>query len=269
MNHPLSTIFVMPAHNSASRLGAERFCRNLHQVQRELARLDKPGTLLVVENSTVSDRGMTAAIARQEKAETISLPPISSGYARFHGLDHALHQLKADVAIMGDDDLHVEPAAITQLVDAIGNGADLVLGVRGPKDFATHPIWQIGLEQALNIYCTVKLNLWPLTTLGHYALFTDFVSGGQAFSRQGWERFRMMMGEAEVKKLGPAATFFPGVFHRLGLPIKGIKISAPYEGRYWQDTFNLGEISKRLKMIRRDMDDCQRALTLPINLPIK
>jgi len=253
----------MPAYNSATRLGKERFRETVATIRENLLNYNPENIVLVVNNSSENDRRHTLMTALQQGAAAISIPPISAAYARFRGIENAFTVLNADIAIMGDDDLHVRPGAIPSLSRSIENGADLAIGVRSFGNLLTHPLWQFGLESALNLYASYRLGIWP-KKLSLFSFCTDFISGGMAFGREGWEIFRRYVNEETMKKRGTACTFFPGVYKRLGLGLDTVKVDGPYEGAYWKDSFSLGQFRKRIRTIDSDIQDANAALALPL-----
>lgn len=256
-------VYVIPAYNSVTRLGEARF-RNTIAINRKIMLAINPENLvLVVNNSTEDDRRNTLMTALQQGAAAISVPQIGPAYARFRGIENAFNDLNADIAIMGDDDLHVRPGAIPSLSRSIENGADLAIGVRSFGNLLTHPLWQFGLESALNLYASYRLGIWP-KKLSLFSFCTDFISGGMAFGREGWGIFRRYVNEETMKKRGTACTFFPGVYKRLGLGLDTVKVDGPYEGSYWKDSFSLGQFRKRIRTIDSDIRDANAALALPL-----
>jgi len=258
MSTSLNTTFVIPAYNSCLRLGKQSFLLNLHRIKTELYRHTSRSKVLVVDNSTAKDNGQTRKAAQEAYAEVISVPPISAGYARFRGIDYAFNNFGSDLVIMGDDDLHILPEAIPRFMVGIKSGADLALGVRSLKDRLSHPLWQYALEEMVNLYATHRLAIKP-NGANSSALWTDFISGGQAFSRSGWREFRKFVSEADMEQLGHATTFFPGVFRALGLKVVPVEVAGPYEGNYWRDSFSFSALIKRVKTISRDVQDIEAA----------
>jgi hypothetical protein len=252
----LLTTFVIPAHNSCYRLGQDRFASNLRIIKNRLQKNNPENNILVVDNSTDLDKGATQSAALAEGAQVITIPPINAGYARYCGVSHAFQNLGADVAIMGDDDLHVLPESIPDFIFAIERGADITLGVRSLLDRISHPLWQFFLEEAVNVYATHRFGIEPTRC---FSLCTDFISGGQAFSRTGWQTFMKVVPEQKARQLGHAATFFPGVFKALGLKIKTVTVPGPYEGDYWRDSFDLRQVKKRFTTILGDIKDIEAA----------
>ncbi|MFA6169178.1 MAG: glycosyltransferase [Candidatus Margulisiibacteriota bacterium] len=257
-------VYVIPAYNSVVRLGEARFHNTVVRTRNIVLAQNPENIVLVVNNSSTQSNSLAVlSAARRPGATAISVPQIGPAYARFRGIDHAFQRLGADLAIMGDDDLHVKPSAIPALSRAIVNGADLAIGVRSCGNLLSHPLWQFGLESALNFYASYRLDIWP-AKLSLFSFGTDFISGGMAFGREGWENFRRYVNEETMKKLGTACTFFPGVYKRLGLKIDTVRVDGPYEGNYWQDTFNPEQFRKRVRTIKSDFHDAKAALELPL-----
>ena len=256
-------IYVIPAYNSATRLGEKRFRETVTTIRSNLLQYNPENIVLVVNNSTENDRRNTLMTALQQGAAAISIPPISAAYARFRGIENAFKDLNADIAIMGDDDLHVRPDAIPSLSQSIADGADLTIGVRTFSNLLTHPLWQFGLETALNFYASYRLGIWP-KKLSLFSFCTDFISGGMAFSRNGWDEFRRYVNEETMKKRGTGCAFFPGVYKRLGLKIDTVKVDGPYEGNYWRDSINWEQFKKRIRTIKSDINDANAAIAIPL-----
>lgn len=260
----MKTIFVVPACDSAARLGYRTFAGNLRRISGELKRINPHNRVLVADNSTPKDQGLTRAVAVESGVELISFAPISAGYARFRGLDHAFKNLDAQVAVLGDDDLHVLPEAIADFIGRVRNGADLAIGVRRLRDFATHPWWQVGLEGAFNLYATSALDIWP-SEMSLFSLFTDFVSGGQAFGATGWNTFRQAVSEEQARKIKLGCAFFPGIYRRLGMLVATLPVPAPYDGQLWPDCVSFSLFARRVRMIlKSDLPDLKLGLTFPL-----
>lgn len=251
-------VIVVPACDSAinRNIGPKRFKENLLAYQAH-------GAVLVVDNShKEKDFGLTPKTAGEVTDWVIPCEKISAGYARFYGITHAFRFPETQVVVIADDDGHVLPESISSLAEAVEKGADLALGQRSLGNMATHPLWQWGLEEWVNTYATLRFFMLPKISRSSVTLTPDFVSGGQAFGRAGWARFLEVVNQEEMRRVGPGATFFPGMFNLLGLKVEQVKINAPYEGDYFKDSVDPKEITKRWKNIRRDLRDVELAVEI-------
>ncbi|MFH1386963.1 MAG: glycosyltransferase [bacterium] len=270
-------VFVVPSCNTCKRLGkknpfsgAYQFKGNLERNQQALANKDPGGKILVVVNGTkpeyteLTRTAIESAGALMIESATFG----SAGYPRYIGIDHAFTRLGADFVIMGDDDLHVAPGAIRKFVNKLDHGFDLVIGARYMRDQLGHPPWQFALEHALNLYASFRLGIYPehrarFRSLSWVSFCTDFISGGQAFGRDGWLKFRQLVTPEMMEKRGPACTFFPGVYKlSLGLKIGTVLVRGRYDGDYFPDSFNPKQLTKRLRTIKQDFRDVEAAIDL-------
>ena len=246
----LTFTYMIPCYNSGSRLGRV-FEKALQEGAREIKKLSPQSAVLVVNNSTPADHGLTEQIARDNGAEIISAPKISVGFARFAGLDHAFNNMNSKFVFIGDDDLHTPASGLETLNSGLKEGAALVIGCRGITDLLTHPPLQLLFESALN-------SAAALLTLRR----CDLISGSAAFSRIGWISFRPFVSESLVRQMKTAIPFIVPVYDALGLKISTKNVPGQYEGDYLRDSFNFGISKRRYQIIRGDFADLLAGIKL-------
>ena len=153
----LRIALVIPALNEAATIAA---------VVRGALRY---GTCVVVDDGSTDT---TAAVAREAGALVIS-------HATNRGYDAALDSgckaaatIPCDAIITLDADGQHNPSLLSQFVDALGNGADMVLGVRNQRPrlaehvFAWYTKWRFGIEDPL---CGMKgYRMDVYRALGHF-----------------------------------------------------------------------------------------------------
>ena len=153
----LRIALVIPALNEAPTIAA---------VVRGALRY---GTCVVVDDGSTDT---TAAVAREAGALVIS-------HATNRGYDAALDSgckaaatIPCDAIITLDADGQHNPALLSQFVDALGNGADMVLGVRNQRPrlaehvFAWYTKWRFGIEDPLCGMKAYRVDVYR--ALGHF-----------------------------------------------------------------------------------------------------
>lgn len=168
MSGTVRTLVIIPAYNEEVALPG---------VLAELAEHAPHLDVVVVDDGS---RDRTAAVARAAGAAVVSLPyNLGVGGAIRCGFRYAI-RMGYDRAIQIDADGQHDPAEIKRLLEALDEGADLVVGSR----FADGGRYEVGLVRRL-----AMAGLRAGVRLRTGRSFTDTSSGFRGFSRRMVELF--------------------------------------------------------------------------------
>lgn len=172
MTHPI--IAIIPAYNEAPAIT---------QVVQGLLQLRTASGALVIDQVIVADNGsddQTAALAQAAGATVVSEPRRGYGYACTAGI-HAAQQAGAEILLFVDGDHSVLVEETASLLQALHNGADLVIGARVRRQAGAMTVPQV-FGNALA--CSLARLLWavPMSDLGPFRAIR-----AQALQRIGME----------------------------------------------------------------------------------
>ncbi len=160
---------IIPAFNEEAALPGT--LRELRGVAPDL-------DLLVVSDGSTDG---TAAVAHAEGVPVLELPfNLGIGGALRAGFRHAV-EARYDVAVQLDGDGQHDPTQISKLLDALDQGADMVIGSRFAKESAHYDVGGTRRSAMRLLQIAVRL------LSGHR--FTDTSSGFRGFNREVLEFF--------------------------------------------------------------------------------
>jgi glycosyltransferase involved in cell wall biosynthesis len=170
----MKTIAIIPAYNEATTIADVLF--------RTKPFVD--GIIVVDDGS--DDR--TADIARTQGAVVVS-HVINRGLGAAIGTGFALaRRLHADVVVTLDADGQHDPTEINKFTEAIGRGADMVIGSRMLTGFVGMPIHRRLAQISGNLVTLLLFGAWV----------TDSQSGYRAFTRYALSKMQIRSNRMEV-----------------------------------------------------------------------
>jgi dolichol-phosphate mannosyltransferase len=131
-------VIVVPTYNERDNLGPL-----VEAIEAQRERVGHDLQILVVDDNSPDG---TAEVAREAGARWGNVHLLSGekrglGVAYVRGIDHALHELRAEVVMQMDADFSHNPADVPRLLAALDGGADFVIGARYIRGGSAPPDW--------------------------------------------------------------------------------------------------------------------------------
>lgn len=149
---------VLPAYNEAGNLGP--LVRELNQVLA--SRPGEARIIIVNDGSTDSTADELRALAAEVPMVDVVTHPVNRGLAAAlkTGIARAC-ATNCDAAVFLDSDLSHRPSDMPPMIDAIANGADVVLGSRFVPGGGMQgvPMWRVTISRAGNIFGRLVLGV--------------------------------------------------------------------------------------------------------------
>lgn len=177
----MKTVIIIPTYNEKGNVG--RLIDSLEEISKTLPQ--KFTVDILVVDDTSPDGTAQEVKERQKKYPNVHLflnpHKVGLGNAYLKGMAYAVKKLKPDVLMQFDADFSHDPKRIPAFLQAVDNGADLVLGSRYIKGGSIPSNWGIHRK-----FYSIVGNLIIRAVMSHFAIH-DWTTGYRALKKEVYE----------------------------------------------------------------------------------